>query len=105
LVFACTLDESVYNPIGVVRGGLACALLDLVCGCAVQSTLPAGTRYTSLEIKVSYLGQVRADSGELTAQGWLSRPSRRASFAEGDVRTPGGKLVATATSTCLVFEF
>jgi uncharacterized protein (TIGR00369 family) len=103
VVFTCTPDESAYNPIGVVHGGLVCTLLDSVCGCAVQSTLEQGTGYTSLEIKVSYLRPVRADSGELTARGWVTRRGRRASFAEGDVRTPDGKVVATASSTCLVF--
>ena len=103
VVFRCTPDESAYNPIGVVHGGLVCTLLDSVCGCAVQSLLEQGTGYTSLEIKVSYLRPVRADSGPLTAHGWVPRPGRRASFAEGDVRTGDGKLVATASSTCLVF--
>ena len=103
VVFQGTPDESAYNPIGVVHGGLVCTLLDSVCGCAVQSLLEQGVGYTSLEIKVSYLRPVRADSGSLTAHGWVPRPGRRASFAEGDVRTPDGKVVATASSTCLVF--
>lgn len=103
VVFTGVPDDSVYNPIGVVHGGFVCTLLDSVCGCAVQSTLPVGTGYTSLEIKVSYLRPVRADSGELTARGWVERRGRRASFSEGDVRTADGKVVATASSTCLVF--
>lgn len=103
VVFTCTPDESAYNPIGVVHGGLVCTLLDSVAGCAVQSTLPLGTGYTSLEIKVSYVRPVHAGSGELRAHGWVARRGRRVSFAEGDVRTPDGKVVATATSTCLVF--
>ncbi len=103
VVFTCTPDESVYNPIGVVHGGLVCTLLDSVCGCAVQSTLAQGTAYTSLEIKVSYLRPVRADSGELTARGRVTRRGRRASFSDGEVRTADGKVVATASSTCLVF--
>lgn len=103
VVFTCTPDTSVYNPIGAVHGGLVCTLLDSVCGCAVQSTLPQGTGYTSLEIKVSYLRPVTRDSGELTARGWVARAGRRAAFAEGDVRTADGKVVATGSSTCLVF--
>jgi len=103
VVFRCTPDESVYNPIGLVHGGLVCTLLDSVCGCAVQSTLPVGMGYTSLEIKVSYLRPVHADGSELVAHGWVPRRGRRASFAEGDVRGADGKVVATATSTCLVF--
>lgn len=42
VVFVGTPDESVYNPIGVVHGGLVCTLLDSAIGCAVHSTLPAG---------------------------------------------------------------
>src|SRR6478752_10603437 len=42
VVFRCEPDESTYNPIGVVHGGLACVLLDTVAGCAVHTTLPAG---------------------------------------------------------------
>ena len=62
-------DESAYNPIGAVHGGLVCTLLDSVAGCALHSTLPAGKGYTSVEIKVSYLKAVRASSGLLTAVG------------------------------------
>src|SRR3954447_10232873 len=60
VVFSCRPDESTYNPIGVVHGGLVCTLLDSAAACAVQSTLPVGVAYTSVEIKVSYLRPVRA---------------------------------------------
>ena len=102
VVFSCTPDESAYNPIGLVHGGLVCTLLDSVVGCAVHSTLPAGTGYTSLEIKVSYLRPIHSHTGPLTAHGWVTRAGRRAAFAEGDVRDADGKVLATATSTCLV---
>jgi uncharacterized protein (TIGR00369 family) len=100
--FACTPDESVYNPIGLVHGGLVCTLLDSVAGCAVQSTLPAGIGYTSIEIKVNYLRGVHGHSGRLTAHGWVTKPGRRVAFAEGDVRDAEGKLIATAASSCLI---
>ena len=99
--FAGTPDESVYNPIGAVHGGLVCTLLDSVCGCAVHSTLPAGTGYTSVEIKVNYLRPVKAGD-ELTAHGWVTKPGRRVAFAEGDVRDAQDRLVATASSTLLI---
>ena len=88
---------------GLVHGGLVCTLLDSVAGCAVHSTLPAGVGYTSLEIKVSYLRPVRHGGGELTATGRVTKPGRRAAFADGEVRDGDGRLVATASSTCLVF--
>jgi len=104
VTFRCTPDQSVYNPIGLVHGGLVCTLLDSVLGCAVQTTLEAGVGYTSLEIKVSYLRPVRAGEGDLTAVGRVSRRGRRVSFADGEVRDSQGRLVATGSSTCLVFD-
>lgn len=66
-------DESHYNPIGAVHGGFFATVLDSVCGCAVHSTLPAGLGYTSLELKVSFLRPVTADTGTVTAHGWVTK--------------------------------
>ena len=101
VVFRCEPDESTYNPIGVVLGGTACVLLDTVAGCAVHSTLPAGVGYTSLEIKVNYLRPIHG-SVDLIAHGWVTKPGRRVAFAEGDLRDAEGRVLATATSTCLI---
>ncbi|GAB3191376.1 PaaI family thioesterase [Geodermatophilus arenarius] len=101
--FACAVDESVYNPIGVVHGGLVCTLLDSVAGCAVHTTLPHGVGYTSIELKVTYLRAVTHASGPLTAVGTVVKPGRRVAFAEGQVTDAAGKVVATASSSLLVF--
>ena len=102
-VFTVEPHESHYNPIGTVHGGLVCTLLDSVAGCATQTTLPKGMAYTSLEIKVNYLRPVLATSGTLTAVGIVTKPGRRAAFVDATVTDASGKLVATATSTLLVF--
>jgi uncharacterized protein (TIGR00369 family) len=101
--FSCAVDESVYNPIGVVHGGLVCTLLDTVAGCAVHTTLPAGVGYTSIELKVNYLRAVHATSGPLLAIGEVVKPGSRVAFAEGEVRDATGRTVATASSSLLVF--
>jgi uncharacterized protein (TIGR00369 family) len=101
--FSVVPHESQYNPIGTVHGGLVCTLLDSVAGCAGQSTLPKGMGYTSLEIKVSYLRPVLASSGKLTAVGTVTKPGRRAAFVDATVVDSEGKLVATASSTLLIF--
>jgi uncharacterized protein (TIGR00369 family) len=101
--FGCTLDESVYNPIGVVHGGLVCTLLDTVVGCAVHSTLPQGLGYTSIELKVNYLRGVHTSSSPLTAVGRVVKPGRRVAFAEGEVLDASGRVVATASGSLLVF--
>lgn len=103
-VFECTPDESTYNPIGLVHGGLLCTLLDSAAGCAVHSLLPAGVGYSSIEIKVSFLAPVRANSGPITAEGRALRVGRQVAFAEAHARTPDGKLVGHATSSLAVMR-
>ena len=103
VTFTCEPHESQYNPIGTVHGGLVSTLLDSVAGCAVQSTLPKGQGYTSLEIKINYLRPVLATTGTLTAVGTVTKPGRRAAFAEGAVTDSEGRLIATASSTLLIF--
>jgi uncharacterized protein (TIGR00369 family) len=104
VVFTCQPDESVYSPNGAVHGGLVCTLLDSVAGLALHSTLPAGKGYTSIEIKVNYLKAVRLDNGPLTATGTVVKSGSRVGFTEGVVADGSGKVVATATSTLLVFD-
>jgi uncharacterized protein (TIGR00369 family) len=101
--FTCQPNESHYNPIGSVHGGFVCTALDSAAGCAVQTTLPAGVGYTSLEIKVSYLRAVNATTGPLTVVGTVIKPGSRVAFAEAVVTDGEGRVVATATSTLLVF--
>lgn len=100
--FTCPADESHYNPIGVVHGGLVCTLLDSALACAVHSQLPAGVGYTSIELKVSYLRPVTPASGTLVAHGQVTKAGRRVAFVDGDVRDAAGALVATASGSCLI---
>jgi uncharacterized protein (TIGR00369 family) len=104
VVFECEPDESAYNPIGVVHGGLVCTLADTVAACAVHSTLGPGVAYTSIDLNVSYLRPVTVSSGVLRATGLVTKPGRRVAFSRADIVDGAGKLVATATSSCLVME-
>nr|WP_294528741.1 PaaI family thioesterase [uncultured Rhodopila sp.] len=93
-----------YNPLGTMHGGILATLLDSVMGCAVHSTLPQGRAYTSLEIKVNYVRAVTVGSGELSAEGKVLHGGRRSAVAEGRVVDARGRLCATASTTCLVFD-
>ena len=104
VTFSCTPDASMYNTLGMVHGGAVCTLLDTVTGCAVHTTLPEGVGYTSVEIKVNYLRGVTMSSGPLTAVGTVVKAGSRIGFTEGKVTDVSGALVATATSTLLVFD-
>ncbi len=92
-----------YNPIGTVHGGVLATLLDSVMGCAVQAKLPAGRAYTTLEFKVSFVRGVRVSTGEIVAEGKVVHLGRQTALAEGTVCDRRGRIVATATTTCLLF--
>ena len=68
-------------------------------GCAVHSTLSAGEGYTTLEIKIAFHKPITRETGELRI---VSRGSRVGS-AEGRITDSKGELLATGTTTCLIF--
>jgi uncharacterized protein (TIGR00369 family) len=90
------------NPLGTVHGGIAATLLDSVMGCAVHTTLPAGVSYTTLELKVNYIRAARTDGQTLVATGTIIHSGRRIATAEGRVLDQDGKLIAHATTTCII---
>jgi uncharacterized protein (TIGR00369 family) len=93
-----------YNPIGSVHGGYAATLLDSAMGLAVHSMLPAGTGYTTLEFKVSFIKGMTEDTGPVRTEGRTLSVGRRAATAEARITDAKGRLLAHATTTCLVFE-
>jgi uncharacterized protein (TIGR00369 family) len=104
-VFAVTPGEFHYNPIGVVHGGLAATLLDSAMGCAVHSTLPAGTAYTTLEVKVNFARAITADTGRILCEATLIHRGRTVATAEGRITAEAtGTLLAHGTTTCLLLS-
>ena len=103
-VFAVSPGEQHYNPIGVVHGGLAATLLDSAMGCAVHSTLPAGTAYTTLEVKVNFARPITGATGRIVCEGNVIHRGRTVATADGRVTAEAtGKLLAHGTTTCLLF--
>jgi uncharacterized protein (TIGR00369 family) len=93
-----------YNPIGSVHGGYAATLLDSAMGLAVHSALPPGTGYTTLEFKVSFIRGMSRDTGVVRTEGRTLNIGRRAATAEARITDAKDRLLAHATTTCLVFE-
>jgi uncharacterized protein (TIGR00369 family) len=93
-----------YNPLGTVHGGVISTLLDTAAGCAVHSTLAVGELYTSLDLTVKFLRAVTVDSGELTAEGTVLQRGRRTALAQAQLSDAQGRLVAHATSSCMIFS-
>ncbi|MFH9553358.1 PaaI family thioesterase [Streptomyces sp. NPDC017435] len=102
-VFSLTPGEEHYNPIGSVHGGIFATLLDSAAGCAVQSTLPQGTAYTSLDLTVKFLRPITVDTGPVRAIGTVVNRGRQTALAQAQLLDEKDRLLAHATSSCMIF--
>ena len=113
--FDCTAEPGVvamhsipafrhYNPIGSVHGGYAATLLDSVMGMAIHTLLPAGAGYTTLEFKISFIKAMTTETGAIRTEGRTLNVGRRTATAEARITDAEGRLLAHATTTCLIFE-
>lgn len=93
-----------YNPLGSVHGGWFATLLDSCVGCAVQSTLPAGRAYTTVELKINIVRALTDAVPLVRASGKVIHVGRQIATAEGQLVGHDGRLYAHATTTCLVFD-
>ncbi|HEU0240444.1 MAG TPA: PaaI family thioesterase [Micromonosporaceae bacterium] len=96
-------NEFHFNPLGSMHGGVISAVLDTAAGCSVHTTLPVGIGYTSLDLHVRFLRPVTLASGTLRCDGRVISKGRQTALAESHLHDAAGKLVAHATSTCLIF--
>jgi uncharacterized protein (TIGR00369 family) len=105
VLFTAVPQEFHYNPLGFVHGALAAALLDSAAGCAVHSTLPAGVGYTTLDLNVTFVRPLSAESGRLLCEGKVVHRGRRVATAEVRLWTErDDKLAAHGTATCLILS-
>jgi uncharacterized protein (TIGR00369 family) len=113
--FDCTVEPGIvvihsvpalrhYNPIGSVHGGYSAILMDSAMGLSVQSTLPAGTGYATLEFKISFVRGMTETTGMIRTEGRVLNAGRRIATAEARITDTKKRLIAHATTTCLVFE-
>jgi uncharacterized protein (TIGR00369 family) len=100
--FAMTPGEHLYNPMNGVHGGVACTLLDSAMGSAVMSTLDANTGYVTADVVVHLTRPITSGSGRIVAEGRIVHRGSRLATAEGRLEDAAGRLLAHATSTCIL---
>ena len=88
------------NPHGVLHGGAVYTMIDYSMGAATMAALGPDEICATIEIKVSYLANVR--EGTLTAETSVVKRGRRVVFLESRVTDDAGKLVATASGSFAV---
>ena len=90
------------NAIGTVHGGVIASWADTAMGYAIQSRLPAGVSLTTLDLQVRYLRAVRPDDGPVSIIGTADHVGRRTGVARAEVYDGDHRLLATATTSCLI---
>jgi uncharacterized protein (TIGR00369 family) len=93
-----------YNPIGMVHGGVAATLLDSCMGCAVHTTLAAGVGYTTTDLQVRYIRAISDATGRVLAEGRLVHAGRRTATAEQRLAESDETLLAHATTGCAILS-
>jgi uncharacterized protein (TIGR00369 family) len=103
-VFEFKPEEYHYNPIGSVHGGVASTVLDSAMACALHSTLPTGSSFTMLELKVNFIRAISMQTGLMRCEGRVIHAGNRIATAKAEVTDENGKLYCHATSTCMIFR-
>ena len=104
VVWEAEPGEHLYNPIGTVHAGFVTTLLDSAMGTAFVSTVEAGTRWTTLELKANFTRAITAETGPVRCTGTIVHPGRTVVTTEAKAEDTGGRLLAHATSTILVLD-
>jgi uncharacterized protein (TIGR00369 family) len=103
-VFEGEPSDRVLNPLGIVHGGFALALIDSCTGCAAHTLMPPGVGYTTVETKVNFTRAITPSTGVLRAEGVVVAHGRTIITAEGRLTDAKGKLYAHGTSTLMVLR-
>jgi uncharacterized protein (TIGR00369 family) len=104
VVFTAETEERFYNGTGVAHGGFAATLLDSALGCAINSMMPAGKWFTTLELKVNLTRPLTREVGLLRCEATVVHLGGRTATSEGRIVDRHGKLYAHGSSTCIVVD-
>ncbi|HVB26961.1 MAG TPA: PaaI family thioesterase [Mycobacteriales bacterium] len=84
----------------IVQGGLVTALVDASMGGACWTVLDRDQAFLTADLRVEFLRSARV--GELVANGWVVRRTRRVVFCAAELHDAAGQLLATARCTQVV---
>jgi TetR/AcrR family transcriptional regulator, transcriptional repressor for nem operon len=90
------------NPMGTLHGGILCDIADAAMGIAFASTLAPEESFTTVELKINFFRPVW--QAQLTAEGTVVQRGRTMGYVECTITDEQDRLVAKATSTCMVLR-
>ena len=90
------------NPMGTLHGGILCDIADAAMGMAFASTLGPEESFTTVELKINFFRPVW--QARLRAEGSVVQRGRTIGYVECTITDEESRLVAKATSTCMVLR-
>ena len=92
------------NGLGIAHGGFAATMLDTALSCAINTVMPAGKIFTTLEMKINYLRPITRAAGVMTCIGTVVHAGKTTGLAEGRIVDANGKVYSHASVTCILFR-
>ena len=90
------------NLNGTLHGGILCDVSDAAMGLAFATTIEGEQSFTTIELKINYFRPVW--KARLRAEARVVRRGKTVGYVECDVIDEAGRLVAKASSTCMVLD-
>ncbi len=90
------------NPMGTLHGGILCDIADAAMGMAFAGTLAPEESFTTIELKINFFRPVW--QARLRAEGTVVHRGRTIGYIECTIMDEEDRLVAKATSTCMVLR-
>ncbi len=95
------VKNELFNPHGVLHGGVVYAMADTGMGGALYSILEENELCTTVEIKIAYFSAVK--SGKLVCDSEVIERRSRIAIIESEVKN-GDELVAKALGTFYIYD-
>jgi uncharacterized protein (TIGR00369 family) len=90
------------NPMGTLHGGILCDIADAAMGIAFATTVAPDETFTTVELKINFFRPVW--QADLKAEGIVVRRGRTMGYIECCITDQEGRLIAKASSTCMVLR-
>ncbi|HEX6261807.1 MAG TPA: PaaI family thioesterase [Actinomycetota bacterium] len=87
---------------GIFPGGALAIVADAALSGAIYGGLPKGTALATSELTMNFVRPATSESGELIATGSLIHSGSRQGLSDGRIRDASGRLLAHATSRCVL---
>lgn len=100
--FAMPATGWLCSPLGKLEGGTIAMLADAALASAVQTTVPAGSSYAPLDLKVNFLRPVDPTGEDLVARAHVTHRGKTIAVADAEVEDAAGRRAAIATGTSMI---